>query len=155
MKGASFFFFAPWKKALGYCEIRELMETVLIKWIVASHSNKRIYGRSQQFSTYQLKIRSEANHTAAWELCREHWINQVLWTMKRCKKKKKKKETKRKRKACLLAELPVTEMVPRDPFNRSQQKKWPSLSKCWLGTFWGLLSSVSEKEISGKNVCLE
>lgn len=41
------------------------METVLIKWIVASHSNKRIYGRSQQFSTYQLKIRSEANHTAA------------------------------------------------------------------------------------------
>lgn len=84
-----FFFFL--KKVLGYCEIIELMETVLIKWVVAFHSNKRIYGRPQQFSTYQLKIHSEANHTAAWELCSENWINQVLWTMKHCKKKKKKR----------------------------------------------------------------
>lgn len=59
----SFFFFL--KRALGHCEIIELMETARIKWVLASQSNKRIYGRPQQFSTYQLKIYSEANRTAA------------------------------------------------------------------------------------------
>jgi len=95
----------------------------------------------------------EANHTAAWELCRQCWINQVLWTMKHCKKGKKKKKKlnqKEESKACLLAELPVTEMAPRDPANRSQQKTCPSLPMCWQGTFWGLLSNIAEKEILGK-----
>lgn len=69
-------------------------------------------------------------------------------------KQEKKKNEKGKSKACLLAELPVTEMAPRDPSNRSRQKTWPSLSECWWGTFWGLLSNVAEKEILGKNsVC--
>lgn len=89
------FFFL--KNLLGHCEIIELMETVLIKWVVASHSNKRIYGRPQQFSTYQLKIHSEANHTAAWKLYREYRINQVLWIRKRCKKKKKRNQMKREK----------------------------------------------------------
>lgn len=92
---------------LGHCEITELMEAILIKWVVASHSNKLIYGRPQQFSIYQLKACWEANRAAAGELCRQYWINQALWTMKRCKKGK--------RQVCLLTEPPVSEMVPRDP----------------------------------------
>lgn len=75
-----------------------------------------------------------------------------LWNIaKRVKKKKKKKlNQKEESKACLLAELPVTEMAPRDPANRSQQKTCPSLPMCWQGTFWGLLSNIAEKEILGK-----
>lgn len=106
-KGVIFFFFFPLKEVLGHCEITGLVETVLIKWMLASHSHERIYGRPQQFSTYWLKMHSEANHTAAWELCRGYWINQVLWTMKHCKtgKKKKKRNQMRREKvkrACSL-----------------------------------------------------
>lgn len=72
-----------------------------------------------------------------------------LWNIAK-RVEKKKQNQKEKSKACLLTELPVTEMAPRDPANRSQQKTCPSLPMCWRGTFWGLLSSIAEKEILGK-----